>query len=114
MRRKNNRRGTTYAEQVGSEGPSGLETQVDVGGIDEGTAAETDEEGTKGQDVLALFWEIVEGLERVEGEIIVMLDVERLDALHFEILLVDITRGVVHGMEWCLESVFLLGQRWAG
>lgn len=61
---------STYTEQVGCEGPSRLQTQVDVGGIDEGTAAKTDEQSTDGKDVVGLIGKIVEGLEGIDGKVI--------------------------------------------
>jgi hypothetical protein len=60
----------TYTEQVGSESPSCLETKIDVGGVHEGTAAKPNEEGTEGENDVTLVWQIVEGLERIECEVI--------------------------------------------
>jgi hypothetical protein len=94
----------SYAEQVGSECPSCLETKVHVGRVHEGSTTETDKKGTNGEDSPALLWKIVEWLERVKGEVVVVFDIERLDALDVEVLLVQ--SGVcVCG---CVERVLLL------
>ena len=84
---------STYTEQVGCEGPSRLQTQVHVGGIDEGTAAKTNEQSTYGKNVVGLVREIVEGLEGIDGEVVQVLGVQRLDALDFKVLLVVASEG---------------------
>jgi hypothetical protein len=93
----------TYAEQVGRKCPSRLETEIDVGGVHKSTAAKTDEQRTDGEDVLSLGGQVVERLERVESEVIVVLEIQRLDALDFEVLF------VVGGVRVCrrVECVFL-------
>jgi hypothetical protein len=98
--------GVTYTEQVGSESPSRLETQIDVGGVHEGTAAKPNEEGTEGENDVTLVWQIVEGLKRIEGEVVHMLIVDGLDTLHLELLLFI-------GECWCVEGVRCLGVGWA-
>jgi hypothetical protein len=79
----------SYAEQVGSECPSRLETKVHVGRVHEGSAAETNKKRTDGEDSPALFWEIVEWLERIDGEVVMVFDIQRLHTLDIEILLVQ-------------------------
>lgn len=54
-------RRNTYTEQVGGESPSGLETQINIGGIHECTTAQPHKDGTNGQDALRFVWEVVEG-----------------------------------------------------
>lgn len=94
----------TYTKQIGSEGPSCLQTKIDVGCVDKSTTAETDEDSSERKNVLAFRREIVKWLEGVEREVVMMLSIQGLDALYLEILL------VVTGCQWRLEGVFLLGE----
>lgn len=53
-------------EQVGTEGPSGLQSEVQVRGVDQSTANGAHEHCTNRHNSFALIWEIVERHERVE------------------------------------------------
>jgi hypothetical protein len=97
----------THAEEIGSEGPSGLEAEVDVGGVDESTAAETHEDGADGEDAVGLVWQIVEGDEGVAEEAGWVILVDLLGVGELVLLLVGVFGGPVVGR---VEGVLHLGQ----
>ena len=98
------------AEQIGTESPASLETQVNVGRVDQSTTAATDEHGTDGDDASRLVREVVEcGIRIVDDDFVLVhvrffedTDVGRADLLVF---------FIVFAADGSVERVPLLSQR---
>jgi hypothetical protein len=90
-----------YSEEVGGECPSGLQTQVNVGRIDERTAAQADEDGTNGENTAGLIRKIVERSERILHE-------RRVELLLLILWLALSNFGLVFADLLVLPGVFLV------
>ena len=70
--------GTPYAEKVGSEGPSGLQTKVNITRVHKRAAKEADNDGPDTRDIVLLFRQVIPWHEGILIEHdLVIIDLER-------------------------------------
>ena len=55
----------TYCKDIGRCRPPGLETEVDIGSIDQSSAKNSDDKGAYGEDIPILGRQVIERLKRV-------------------------------------------------
>lgn len=99
-----------YTEEVCRKRPSSLQTKIDVGGIDQSTAAETHKDGTSCDNPVTFLGEIVEGTERVIDK---AWSLKLLLVTLFDLELVLLTNAImiVVSRTFSVEDVLLFRQR---